>query len=174
MLRACHNNTPSRESHTPPMPPLYPRPRSRSQSWPSLTVHPRAVTRVRVTFAAGAPTGHVMENELDRAASPARPAPLLPSGLAPSAALRGLLRPGGEHRGRRSHHIGQDDLARLLRILEAVDFLPHEHGHAEECRPFLGYQATIQVDGKQRKHSFTTPEEAALCFARHLGPAGYV
>ena len=34
-----------------------------------------AVTRVRVTFAAGAPTGHVMETEFDRAASTARPTP---------------------------------------------------------------------------------------------------
>ena len=34
------------------------------------------------------------------------------------------------------------------------------------------YQATIQVDGKQRKQSFTTPEEAALCVARSLGAAG--
>ena len=34
------------------------------------------------------------------------------------------------------------------------------------------YQATIQVDGKQRKQSFMTPEEAALCVARSFGAAG--
>jgi hypothetical protein len=34
------------------------------------------------------------------------------------------------------------------------------------------YLATIQKDGKQRKPSFATPEEAALCVARSLGAQG--
>ena len=90
---ACHYTKPSREPHTPPMPPLSPRPRSRSPSRahgcpsPTRTAprrHARRVRRTRdlrrpgmfdrarlarppdasVTIAAGAPTGHVMENEL--------------------------------------------------------------------------------------------------------------